>query len=41
MERLNEKVTAVEAVIHKYMPKPEGYAKTVLAAASAIDAGGI
>lgn len=41
MERLNEKVTAVEAVIHKYMPKPEGYAKTVLAAMNyTMDAGG-
>ena len=41
MERLNEKVTDVEAVIHKYMPKPEGYAKTVLAAMNyTMDAGG-
>ncbi len=41
MERLNEKVTAIEAVIHKYMPKPEGYAKTVLAAMNyTMDAGG-
>lgn len=41
MECLNEKVTAVEAVIHKYMPKPEGYAKTVLAAMNyTMDAGG-
>lgn len=41
MERLNEKVTAVEAVIHKYMPNPEGYAKTVLAAMNyTMDAGG-
>ena len=41
MERLNEKVTAVEAVIHNYMPKPEGYAKTVLAAMNyTMDAGG-
>lgn len=41
MERLNEKVIAVEAVIHKYMPKPKGYAKTVLAAMNyTMDAGG-
>lgn len=41
MERLNERVEAVEAIIHKYMPKPEGYAKTVLAAMNyTMDAGG-
>lgn len=41
MERMSEKVAAVEAVIHKYMPKPEGYAKTVIAAMNyTMDAGG-
>lgn len=41
MERMNERVQEIEAVLHKYMPKPEGYAKTVLSAMNyTVDAGG-
>lgn len=41
MERMNERVQEIEAVIHKYMPEPEGYAKTVLSAMNyTVDAGG-
>lgn len=41
MERMNERVQKIEAVIHKYMPEPEGYAKTVLSAMNyTVDAGG-
>jgi len=38
---MNERVQEIEAVIHKYMPEPEGYAKTVLSAMNyTVDAGG-
>ena len=41
MERMNERVQEIEAVIHKYMPEPAGYAKTVLSAMNyTVDAGG-
>lgn len=41
MEQMNERVQEIEAVIHKYMPEPEGYAKTVLSAMNyTVDAGG-
>lgn len=41
MEKLKERVNEIETIIHNYMPKVEGYAKTVLAAMNyTMDAGG-
>lgn len=41
MEKLNGRVQEIEAIIHKYMPKAEGYAGTVLSAMNyTMDAGG-
>ncbi|MBP3506448.1 MAG: polyprenyl synthetase family protein [Lachnospiraceae bacterium] len=41
MERLDERVQAIEAIIHKYMPKAEGYAATVMEAMNyTMNAGG-
>lgn len=41
MERMKERVAQIDAVIHKYMPEPDGYAKTVLEAMNyTMDAGG-
>lgn len=41
MEKLKERVNEIETIIHNYMPKAEGYAKTVLAAMNyTMDAGG-
>lgn len=41
MEKLNERVQEIEVIIHKYMPKAEGYAGTVLSAMNyTMDAGG-
>lgn len=41
MEQMNRRVEEIEAVIHAYMPKAEGYAKTVIEAMNyTMDAGG-
>ncbi len=41
MEKMKERTAQIDAVIHKYMPEPKGYAKTVLEAMNyTMDAGG-
>ena len=41
MEKMKERTAQIDAVIHKYMPEPKGYARTVLEAMNyTMDAGG-